>query len=588
MKDFHRLARFRSLEMLAVIALISAWLVVRLVLIQVVRAPILTADAASIHVHRLTLPATRGDIIDRNGTVLAMDIPRDQIVAAPEYIDSGRHGAEAAMRTGRILARYLPFSAKVIGQVLDHKTAYALVDSSVSLAIGAKIAGLNLTGISVVPVSGREYPDGELASQVLGMVGSSGQGLAGIEYEDNQYLAGHSGYWLVNTDPAGNPMPQWQVAYKAPVAGDTVQLTLDANIEAVAQKWLAWGVHRAHATSGTVIILNPHSGSVLALANYPNFNPNAYYTATAQEMDDFGVQTVLPPGSIFKPVTASAALTSGLYTPNTMFYTDGYFIVDGVRINDWKPNGWGWITFTRGLELSSDQVFGEVALHLGVHRLYSMVNAYGFNHKSGVGLPGDANGIWLPESKVNGVDLATMGFGQGFAATPIQVIAADATIPNHGTMMQPHIVQDILSPSGKVIKKTPDTVENRPVTTKVAREIEHMMVLEATYGTGVPAQVPGYVIGGKTGTAQLIVNGQTSNTDFASSYMGFGPVPHPHFIMLVMINHPVGSLFYGDQVSAPVWKHIATFLFHYWGIKPYATGNNGADPPSSSPAKSPA
>ena len=582
LRQRHQSIRFRSLEMLFVMAMASAWLIVRLVLIQVVHAPVLTADAASIHIHRLTLPATRGDIVDTNGTVLAMDVPRDQVVAAPQYIDTGAHGKQAAMRTGKILARYLPFSAKLLGQVLDHKTAYALLDRSVSLQVGAKISALGLTGISVTQVSGREYPNGTLASQVLGMVGSSGNGLAGIEYADNAFLSGHAGSWLVNTDPQQNPMPQWQIAYKPPVPGDSVQLTIDANIEAVAQKWLAWGVHRAHAQSGTVIILNPHTGAVDALANYPNFNPNNYYTATSREMVDFGVQTVVPPGSIFKPVTASAALTSGLYTPHSMFYTKGYFMVDGVRINDWKPGGWGWISFTRGLELSSDQVFGEVALHVGVHRLYNMVKAYGFNHPSGVGLPGDANGIWLPESQVNPVDLATMGFGQGFAATPIQVAAADATIANHGAMMQPHIVKAILNPKGQVVKKTPVKVENRPVSATVAQQIEHMMVLEATYGTGIPAQVPGYVIGGKTGTAQLIVHGKTSSSDFASSYLGFGPVPHPRFIMLVMIKHPVGSLFYGDQVSAPVWQHIATFLFHYWGIKPYATGNNGADPRTAS------
>jgi cell division protein FtsI/penicillin-binding protein 2 len=427
-------------------------------------------------------------------------------------------------------------------------------------------------------VTGREYPDGTLASQVLGFVGADDQGLAGIEYADNRILSGRPGSWVVRVDAAGNPMLTWQQAYSPPKPGDSVQLTIDSNVEAVAQKWLAWGVKRAHATNGTVIIMNVHTGAIIALANWPDFNPNHFAAATPLEETDYAIQDPFPPGSIFKPVTAAAALSLGLVTPNTMFYTDGYKIVDGVRINDWNPNGWGWITLTKGLEVSSDQVFMDVALKLGAANLYHFVKLFQFGHPSNVGLPGDSNGVWLPLNQVNAVDLATMGFGQGFAATAMQVITADNAIANDGVLVQPHIVKAILSPSGKVLKETPVTVESRPVSATVAQEIQHMMQLEATYGTGVPAQVPGYIIAGKTGTAQKIIDGKTSNNAFVASYLGYGPMPHPKFIMLVAINHPVGRLFYGDQVSAPVWKHIAEFLFKYWKIKPYAGPDNGAVP----------
>lgn len=572
------LLRRRQLELMFGVTAVALILAVRLVLIQVVHASQFQRDANNIHIHDIVLPARRGDIIDRNGAVLAMDVPRYEVVAAPRYVTQGPHGRADAYREGRILSRYLPFSARVLGRVLDHKTWYALLDRSVPNTVANRIQKLALTGVSVVPVSGREYPDGTLASQVVGMVGSGDQGLTGIEYEENRILAGHPGSWVVNTDPAGNPIPEWQIAYRPPRPGRTVELSIDANIEAVAQKWLKWGVKRAHADRGTVIIMNPHTGGILALANYPNFNPNQPYQVTNSQLTDMAVQYSIPPGSIFKPVTAAAALSSGVVTPNTLFDTKGYFYVDGLRIDDWKPGGWGWITFTKGLEYSSDQVFGETALRVGVRRFYRMVKAFGFFHPSGVGLPGDSPAIWLPESKVNPVDLATMGFGQGFSATPMQVLAADAAVVNGGTMMKPHIVRAILSPAGTLLHRTSRTAEGHPMSSTVAAEIEHMMVLEAAYGTGVPAEVPGYIIGGKTGTAQQIVNGQTSNSDFAASYLGFGPYPHVRFIMLVMIDHPHGSLFYGDQVSAPVWKHIAEFLFRYWGIKPYATGRNGTDP----------
>ncbi|MCY0880178.1 MAG: penicillin-binding protein 2 [Firmicutes bacterium] len=564
-------ARWRAVWLTLFVTAFMVLLMVRLVLIQVGDSRALDEYEASFQLKHITLPAPRGEILDANGQVLAMDVPRDQVVAAPRYVTHPR--AEA-----RILAHYLPFSASTLARVLSNRSWYAVLDNSVSPRVANAISALNLTGISIIPVTGREYPDGPLASQVLGFVGADGQGLAGIEYEDNRILSGRPGSWVVRVDAAGNPILTWQQAYVPPKPGDSVQLTIDSNVEAVAQKWLAWGVKRAHATNGTVIIMNVHTGAIVALANWPDFNPNDYANATPLEETDYAIQDPFPPGSIFKPVTAAAALALNLVTPNTMFYTDGYKIVDGVRINDWNPNGWGWITLTKGLEVSSDQVFMDVALKLGAKNLYRFVKLFQFGHPSDVGLPGDSNGVWLPLSQVNAVDLATMGFGQGFAATAMQVIAADNAIANNGVLVQPHIVKAILSPTGRVLKRVGTVVESRPVSAQVAQEVQHMMQLEATYGTGVPAQVPGYIIAGKTGTAQKIIDGKTSNSAFVASYLGYGPMPHPKFIMLVAINHPVGRLFYGDQVSAPVWKHIAEFLFKYWKIKPYAGPDNGAQP----------
>lgn len=566
-----RSTRWRNLWLLGFASAVTVVLVVRLVVIQVAHAASLQTYASSFQTKKKVLPAPRGEIVDRNGEVLAMDVPRDQVVAAPRYIKHPNREAKA-------LARVLPFSRHALASVLSNKSWYALLDSGVSPGTAAHIDGLHLTGISTVPVTGRTYPDGRLASQVIGMVGNQNQGLAGIEYEDNKVLAGKPGSWVVNVDALGNPLPQWQKAYTPAVPGKTIQLTIDSNIETVAQKWLKWGIKRVHATNGTVIIMNVHTGAVVALANWPNFNPNNYAKATPLEMSDYAVQDPFPPGSIFKPVTAGAALTLGLFTPQSLFDTRGYKMVDGVRINDWRPGGWGWISLTRGLEVSSDQVFMDVALKVGAQALYHFVHLFGFDHPSGVGLPGDSSGVWLKENQVNAVDLATIGFGQGFAATPMQLIAADNAIANDGKMVKPHIVRALLNASGQTVKKTPVTVESTPVSESVALEIQHMMTLEATKGTGVPAQVPGYIIAGKTGTAQKIVHGQTSHSQFVSSYLGYGPMPNPSFIMLVAINHPVGNLFYGDQVAAPVWQKIATFLFRYWKIKPYATGDNGSLP----------
>lgn len=572
-RNVKKLPRWRAFWTAIGFAGFSLFLVARLVIIQVAHNKSLTAYESSFQLKHIKLPATRGEIVDTNGQVLAMDVPRDQVVAAPRYITHPKQEARA-------LARYLPFSAGQLDRVLSNHAWYAMLANSVRPSVASRIKKLGLTGISVVPVTGRLYPNGTLASQVLGMVGSNDQGLAGVESEYNSILSGKPGNWTVRVDPAGNPMLSWQQAYTPPKPGDTVQLTIDSNIEAAAQKWLKWGIKRAHATNGTAIVMNVHTGAIVALANWPDYNPNNYAKATPLEENDFAVEDPFPPGSIFKPVTAAAALGMGLYTPNSLFDTKGYKIVDGLRINDWKPGGWGWISLTRALEVSSDQVFMDLALKLGASALYHYVNLFQLTHPSNVGLPGDSNSLWIPESQVNNVDLATIGFGQGFATTAMQLITADNAIANNGVLVQPHIVKAILSPSGKVVKKTPVTVESRPVNINVAQEIQHMMTLEATQGTGVPAQVPGYIIAGKTGTAQKIVNGKTSNKEFVASYLGYGPMPHPRFIMLVSVNFnkPAGKLFYGDQVSAPIWKHIASYMFKYWNIKPYAGPDNGSKP----------
>jgi stage V sporulation protein D (sporulation-specific penicillin-binding protein) len=424
-----------------------------------------------------------------------------------------------------------------------------------------------LPGITLVPIERRVYPDGALAAQVLGFVGANGNGLAGVEYADNRILAGRPGQWTVATDINGNPLPAWTQVARPPVAGDTVELTIDAAIQYEAERLLARDVRKFHARNGTVIIMRPATGAILALANYPTFNPNRYAAFNPSTYTDWAITDPIPPGSIFKPVTASAGLQDGVVTPTTEFDTVGYQIVDGVRIDDWMPHGWGWISFTRGLELSSDQVFMDVGLKLGAARLYRMIRAFGFFHPSGVGLPGDSAGIFIPLSQVNAVDLATIAFGQGIAVTPLQEATMINAVANGGTLFKPRIRRAILAPDGRVLKRFGPVVEGHPITRTVAHDLHVMMEREVGYGTGIPAQVPGYTWAGKTGTAQQIVDGRTSSTVYVSSYAGYGPMPHPRFSMVVMINDPKGAI-YGAEVAAPMWSAMARWLMHYWHIPP--------------------
>jgi stage V sporulation protein D (sporulation-specific penicillin-binding protein) len=563
----------RGAIMLALILAWGGWLLWRLVDIQVIQSANLTAIAATEHVHTFPLPATRGAILGRHGRVLAMDVPAYMVTAAPIAI------AQAASQLGdphlvedeaRRLAEVMPYTVSQLAGALRGRTWYRLIDPLLSPAEAhiLQAESAQLPGIALIPIERRLYPDGDVGAQVLGFVNSAGTGVAGIEYEDNSILAGKPGSWTVATDVNGNALPFTTIKRVPPVPGDSVQLTINGTIEYAVQRMLAAQVKKFHAKNGAVVIMDPKTGAVLALVNYPTFNPNDYAAANPNDFTNWAVEDPIPPGSIFKPVTASAGLTDGVVQPTTMFDTVGYKIVDGVRIDDWVPGGWGWISFTRGLELSSNQVFMDVGLRLGTARLYRMIKAFGFFHPSGIGLPGDSAGIFIPESQVNPVDLATIAFGQGIAVTAVQEVTMIDTIANGGTLLKPRIRRAIIGPHGQLIRRFGPVVEGHPITPFVAHEVQVMMEREVGYGTGVPVQVKGYTWAGKTGTAQQIVNGQTSNTDYVSSYAGYGPMPHVRFAMVVMIDHPHGSI-YGAEVAAPLWREIAKWLMGYWHIRPY-------------------
>jgi stage V sporulation protein D (sporulation-specific penicillin-binding protein) len=560
----------RVLLLLAALAAWTLWLVWRVVDIQVVEASRLGRLAAGLHEHTFVLPAPRGAILDRHGHVLALDVPAYQVVAAPTAIaQAAAQEPHLEAREAALLARYLPYPADRIRQALTGRGWYRVLDPDLPESRGAALArqAANLPGISLVPVTQRVYPDGSLAAQVLGFVGSDGQGLGGIEYAENAVLAGRPGRWEVATDASGTPLPAWQLSQTAPIPGDNVELTLDSTVQLIVERALASAMKATHAESGTVIVMNPKTGAVLALANAPGFNPNDVARASPAALTDWAVQDPVPPGSIFKPVTAAAALTEGIVTPTTLFDTRGYKIVDGVRINDWNLTGWGWISFAQAFALSSDQVFMDLGLKLGAPTLYRFIRAFGLMEPSGVGLPGDSNSLFLPVSEVNAVDLATIAFGQGFAVTPLQMLKAVAAIANNGTMMEPRIVRAVLAPDGRVLHRYGPVVAGHPISPAVAATVQHLMEQEVASGTGVKAAVPGYVLAGKTGTAQKVVGGKTSSTRFISSFIGYGPMPHPRFAMLVMINQPQGQ-YYGGDVAAPVFGAIARQLLAYWHIPP--------------------
>jgi len=582
----------RTLLVLGITALWVAWLVWRVVDVQVLEAPQLASLARAEHVHTFTLTAPRGAILDRNGRVLAIDEPAYRVTAAPRTIAEAakaNRDPQLVNQEAARLAKVLPYSEQQLASALSGTSWYRLIDPYVTPATAhvLQAEASALVGITLVPTERRVYPNGTLAAPVLGFVNSSGQGLAGIEYEDNKILAGKNGHWTVATDVGGAPLPATTVSKVAARPGDSVELTIDSNIQYKVQQLLAAQVKKWHAKNGAVIIMNPDTGAVLAMADYPTFNPNEYYLAAPSSLTNWAVSDPVPPGSIFKPVTASAGLMDGVVKPTTMFDTIGYKIVDGVRIDDWVPGGWGWISFTRGLELSSDQVFMDVALKLGVARLYRMMKAYGFFHPAQIGLPGSSPGVYIPQNQVNAVDLATIGFGQGIAVTPIQEATMIAAVANGGTLYKPRIRRAILSPTGQVLKQFHPVVEGHPINRYVGHELHVMMEREVGYGTGVPVQVKGYTWAGKTGTAQQIVNGKTSNTVFVASYAGYGPMPNPRFAMVVMINDPKGGI-YGAEVSAPLWREIAIWLMSYWHIPPYVTNNlpNGVQQGNSIPPQS--
>jgi cell division protein FtsI (penicillin-binding protein 3) len=502
----------------------------------------------------IPLAAKRGVIFDRAGHELAMSVLVDSAFAVPSEVKD-------LPTTISLITRITGEDHNVVlADCRSHKTFCWVARKSDDETI-ERIRSLNLQGIHFQKEPKRFYPARDLAAQVVGTVGMEDSGLSGIEHAFDDKLRGRAGKMFISVDARR----QWFAdVEKQPEPGESLVLTIDKNIQYIAEKELDQAIHDTQAVAGTVIVENPHTGEILALANRPTFNPNLRKQITPGALTNRAVSYVYEPGSTFKLVTISAALEEKLTNPDEVFDCQmGSIVYNGMRIRDSKPHGllpvWGV------LAESSDVGAIKIALRLGEDRFYKYIRAYGFGQQTGIELPGETRGMTKPVSRWSKVSIAAISMGQEIGISPIQLAGLISTFANDGVWVAPRIVAGKVEPQG-----TPQTVAFHPgesrrvISSFTAAEMRSMMQKVVLEGTGRKAILEGYTSAGKTGTAQKVdpATGAYSKTKYIGSFAGFAPLNNPQIVVAVILDSAVG-LHQGGQVSAPVFHRIAQQVLEY-------------------------
>jgi cell division protein FtsI (penicillin-binding protein 3) len=509
--------------------------------------------------NQITLTAVRGDILDRDGNPLAETVDARDVVADPTQVV----GPDVTART---LAPVLNMSASTLVSLLTVPGQYSLLKHAVTPAQGNAVLALNQPGIATPDTTKRIYPDGSLASNIVGRYTGQASTAFGLEGQDEKLLAGRNGTRIFEVGVAGDPIPDGRDVLKAPVPGTGIKLTLDSDIQYEAQRAIAAQVQATRSESGTVIVMNPSNGQILAMATAPGFDPN--HITSSAGLGNPAVTDSYEPGSVMKGVTMSAALQEGLVTPTSKFVIPPSYSVAGSTFRDAETHGTEHLTLTGILAQSSNIGAIKVGQRLGSQRLIKYVKAFGFGRYTGAQLPGESPGNVLPLAQWSGTTLPTLSFGQGIETTALQVASAYATIADNGVRVTPTMVEGHIS-SGRVVPSKPPS-RTRVVSASVAREMRDMLQSVTTEeGTAPEAQISGYQVAGKTGTANQInpVTGQYFGGGFVSSFIGMVPAKHPKLICEVVLEKPKTNHF-GGSVAGPVFHKVMSFALQSLGIAP--------------------
>lgn len=531
----------------------------RLVWLQVVNYGDYTQRAAKQQQRSIEVSPVRGNIYDRRGNELAMTVSVDSVFAVPSEVPDIHSAAQ-------VLGRVLKADSTEIESRMRGSHAFAWVARKIDNPTSARVRALNLKGIYFQKESKRFYPKGELAAQVLGYVGLDDEGLGGVEREFQQKLTGKPGKMLITMDNKHRWLGRTE---KQPDPGENVVLTIDEKIQYIVERELARAIDDTHAEAGTVIVQNPHTGEVLALANWPTFNPNIFNKVNPQALKNRSVSDIYEPGSTFKIVTLAAALDEKITNPDEVVDCQmGSIVLNGLRIHDHKA--YGGLTVTQILEHSSDVGAIKIALRLGEDRFDRYIRAFGFGTQTRIELPGETRGITKPVSRWSKVSIGAISMGQEIGVSPVQLAAMVSTIANDGLYVAPRIVAGTTAP-----RSTPQLIAFHPpmgrrvISPLTAAQMKHMMEGVVLRGTGKRAILDGYSSAGKTGTAQKIdASGRYSHRQHIASFAGFAPVNNPAVTVLVVLDSPAGGYPRdgGGVAAAPVFARIAQQVLAYMNV----------------------
>jgi cell division protein FtsI (penicillin-binding protein 3) len=507
------------------------------------------------------LPATRAEILDRNGSPLALTLEARDVYVNPALVTDPV--GEAVQ-----LSTVLGLKSRDVARTLaTPDSSFVYVARGVDMDVAQRVADLGLAGIGLLPVHKRYYPGGSIAAQVVGVVNVDGVGITGLELQYDASLAGTPGLRTVELSAMGQEIAGGVQVDQAPQPGADLELTIDRQLQFQAQAYLQEAVRQNHAEGGTVIVMDPQTGDILAMANAPTFDPNDLAGVDAGALVNRAVTDTWEPGSVNKTITAGAALEAGVVTPEERFRVAATRTIDGYVIHDAEPHATEAMTLGDIIAHSSNVGISQVADRVGNERLRRTFSDFGFDAPTGVGFPGEAAGLMPPDDAWSAdITRATVSFGAGVAVSPLQMATVYATIANGGTYVPPRLVRATVS--GGVVTPVPEGATRRVLGDQTTHVLTQMLAYAVADGTGYNAQIPGYQVAGKTGTAKKIdAEGHYTNR-YVASFIGFLPASRPRVVVTAILDEP--QTVYGGVAAAPLFQHVARYAIQRLGIEPSA------------------
>lgn len=553
--------------------LIILGLIGRLVYLMIFEADYYQELAQDLHEREREIKAARGEIVDRNGVVLATN----RTVCTISVIHSQIEDPEEVIR---ILSEELDMDQTDVRKRVEKVSSMEKIRTNVDKETGDRIRSYDLAGVKVDEDYKRYYPYDQLASRVLGFTGGDNQGIIGLEVKYEEYLKGQNGTILTVTDARGIELEGVAEDRIEPVAGETLQISLDYNIQSYCEQAAMKVMTEKQADSVSILLMNPQNGEIYAMVNVPEFNLNEPYELnTGVDADSLSDEELMEelnqmwrngcindtyePGSTFKIITAAASLEEGVVDLDDTFVCPGYRIVEDRKIRCHKVGGHGTETFVQGIQNSCNPVFIDIGLRLGADRFYDYFEQFGLFSLTGIDLPGEAGTIMHKKEDIGTVELATISFGQSFQITPVQLAATVSSIINGGTRITPHLGVSVLAEDGSVIEEFQYKEKEGIVSEETSETMRMLLESVVSEGSGKNAYIEGYSIGGKTATSQTLPR---SANRYISSFLGFAPAEDPQILGLVVIHDPQG-IYYGGTIAAPVLRDIYDNVLPYLGIE---------------------
>ena len=569
-------------------------LIFRIGYLQLIKGEWLSTKAAEQQTREIPIEAKRGTIYDTNMKELAVSVTKYTVWCKPVEVKD-------AKKTSEQLSKILDEDYDdIYKKVNKKKMALVKVKRWIDDKTANKVTKVGLSGIWVAEDNQRYYPYGNFASYVLGHTSSDSSGVAGIELKYDGVLKGTAGKLVVSTDAAGKEIPQGSEQYYEPTTGNGLVLTIDEVIQHYCEKAAQKAYEENNATKVTIIAMDPKTGDIKAMVKKPDYNPNTptkaiypYYEKILEECKDDDKKTMAAysnmwrntaisdtyePGSTFKLITSSAGLEEGVVKQNDKFTCNGSVTVEGRKIKCWRSyRPHGAETFKQGVQNSCNPVFVEVGRRLGVSKMYNYIDAFGLNKKTNIDLPGEAGSILYKEKDVGPVELATISFGQSISVTPIQLITSVCSIVNDGNRMQPRLVKSYTDNKGNITKGLDPVKVKQVISKETSAQMREIMESVVTDGGGKIAYLPGYRLGGKTGTAQKVINGTYAQGHYVCSFVGMAPADDPQIVVLAIVDEPTGVMAFGSTTAGPIIKEVMSNTLKYLDVEPKYTEEEKAE-----------